>query len=398
MTSRRWNPITVIAVIWGALVIGIAAYTYAYPRMHSVYPTYAAAATRWWTGQNLYDDPGYRYSPLFAIAMTPFAALPERWGGALWKTANSLAYAAGLWAWARGVLPVRLSGAQTAALFLLALPTSLMSMHNGQANLVMVGTMLLGLSGAVVGHWNRAAGWLAFATVIKGYPLALPLLLVPLYPRQFGLRFAGGLGLCLLLPFAAQRPSMVAAQSSTWVTVLRDTVDIRPAKYRSVDQLWRIYNHPLSPKAYAALGLFAGAAILALCLLHARRTADRRDLLTRVFMLFAAWVVLCGPATEEATYAVVAPAIAWALVDAFRRPAGRGTRFLLIASLFLMGPLATDVFGSAVRIFAMEHGSLPIGALLFFAYLLAQTGRTHGEQGIRLGASPSPSTHPTTTR
>lgn len=395
---RRWEPLAAAAWIWAALVVGIAAYTYAYPRTHSVYPVYAGAAKRWWAGQNLYEDPKYRYSPLFAVAMTPFAALPERWGGALWKTANSLAYGAGLWAWARGVLPVPLSAAQTAALLLLALPTSLTSMHDGQANLVMVGAMLLGLSGAVVGRWNRAAGWLAFATVIKGYPLALPLLLVPLYPRQLGFRFAGALGLCLLLPFAAQRPSIAAAQSSTWVTVLRETVHIRPAKYRSVDQLWRIYDHPLSPQAYAALGLFAGAAVLVLCLLQARRTTAPRELLTRAFMLCAAWVILFGPTTEEATYAVIAPAIAWALVDAFRRPPGRGTRTLLIASLFLMGPLGTDTFGTAVRLFATGHGSLPLGGLLFLGYLLAWTGRTYGEGGTARGAGASPSAGPAPAR
>jgi len=397
MLNLRWKPMTVTVWIWGALVIGVAAYTYAYPRTHSVYPTYAAAAKRWWTGQNLYDDPEYRYSPLFAIAMTPFAVLPDRWGGALWKTFNSLTYAAGLWAWARGVLPVSITGAQMAAIFLLALPTSLMSMHNGQANLVMLGAMLLGLAGAVAGQWNRAAGWLAFATVIKGYPLALPLLLVPLYSRQLGPRFGAALGLSILLPFATQPPSRAAAQSRTWLTLLGDTLDIRPAKYRSIDQLWRTYGHPLSPEAYATLGLFAGATVLALCLLHARRTAEPRELLTRAFMLFAAWVILFGPTTEEATYAVIAPAIAWALVDAFRRPAGRGTRFLLIASIVLMGPLATDVFGSAVRIFATAHGSQPIGGLLFFAYLLARTGRTHHEQGTTPGASPWSSARPTTT-
>jgi hypothetical protein len=398
MLMRGWKPMTVTVWILGVLVIAIAAYTYAYPRTHSVYPTYAAAATRWWAGQNLYDEPGYRYGPLFAIAMTPFALLPEAWGGALWKTLNSLTYAAGLWAWARRVLPVSLTGSQVAALFLLALPTSLMSMHNGQANLVMVGAMLLGLAGAVAGHWIRAAGWLALATVIKGYPLALPLLLVFLYPLRFGPRFAAALGLSILLPFATRPPGIAAAQSRAWMAHLRGGLGERPARFRSIDQLWRIYGHPLSPEAYAALGLFAGAAVLALCLLHARRTTEPREVLTRAFMLFAAWVILFGPTTEEATYVVIAPAIAWALVDAFRRPAGRGTRLLLIASLLLMGPLGTDTFGTAVRLFATGHGSLPFGGLLFFTYLLAQTGRTHGERGITPGASPSPSTHPPTTR
>src|SRR5579859_6648691 len=94
-------------------------------------------------------------------------------------------------------------------------------------------------------------------------------------------------------------------------------------------------------------------------------------------MLFSVWVVLFGPATEACTYAVIAPAIAWALIDAFGRPAAWGRRAVLVASLLLMGPIATDMFGSTVRLWANHYGSQPMGGLLFLAYLVAQTLRFH---------------------
>ena len=37
-----------------------------------------------------------------------------------------------------------------------------------------------------------------------------------------------------------------------------------------------------------------------------------------------------------------------------------------------MGPLVTDLFGPTIRNFANEHGSQPVGALLFLAYLVAE--------------------------
>src|SRR5262249_30273950 len=88
-----------------------------------------------------------------------------------------------------------------------------------------------------------------------------------------------------------------------------------------------------------------------------------------------------GPATESCTYVVMAPAIAWALVDAFQRRTWTITKVWLIASLLLMGPLVTDLFGPTIRNYANEHGSQPIGALLFLGYLLSPTWRRYPESG-----------------
>ena len=62
-----------------------------------------------------------------------------------------------------------------AILSLLALPVSLHSLYIGQANLLMIGCILFGLAAIPDGRWNRASSWLAAATLIKGYPLALAL-------------------------------------------------------------------------------------------------------------------------------------------------------------------------------------------------------------------------------
>ena len=387
MPIRRWDLTAAAVSLWGAAVVAIAAHAYLYPHAHSVFPIYATAARDWWAGRALYGDPAsdYRYSPLFAVAVTPFALLPDRWGGVLWKVFNCAFYAIGLWAWGRQVLPTRLTPTGLAALFLLALPMSLMSMHNGQANLAMLGGMLLALSAVALNRWNAAAGWLALATFIKGYPLAFALLLAGCYPGPFVIRCAAALGSGLVLPFAFQSSAFAGTQTGNWLKSLHDIAATRPEKYRSIDQLWRVFHRPLSPNLYAALSVVAGGAVLGLCLLHRRRSPERRELLTRMFMLFAAWVVLFGPTTEEATYVVVAPAIAWALVDAFARPAARGIRLLLVTSLLLMGPFATDMFGSAARIFATQHGSLPLGALLFLGYLLAQAGRIRRERQVPHG-------------
>jgi hypothetical protein len=77
--SRRGGALAAGAV-WAGLVLGIAIHGFFYPRAHTVFDIYAPASRQWWAGENLYL-PGadyYRYSPLFAIAITPFT--PPAWG------------------------------------------------------------------------------------------------------------------------------------------------------------------------------------------------------------------------------------------------------------------------------------------------------------------------------
>ncbi len=376
---KGWDWLRLAACAWGGLVLGLAVFGYLYSWSHTLYTIYAPAARNWWTGQDLYTAEGtayYRYSPVFAIGMTPFALLPDSWGSALWRIVNGLAYAAGLWAWTRKILPADSSRSQVGAIFLLALPTSLHSMYNAQANLTMLGFILLGLAAAVENHWSRAAAWLALATLIKGYPLALALLLAVLYTRRFALHFGVALTSGLVLPFATQRPSVVVAQYASWLAHLRDSTTIMRERLRSLDHLFCIYGQPLSSHTCLLIQLLAGLIVLLLCLLHARGVAERRQQLTMTFLLFASWVVLFGPATETCTYVVMAPAIAWALVDVFRRPVAWSARALLVVSLLLMGPLPTDLVGRTLRDFANAHGSQAVGALLFLVYVLIQVGKS----------------------
>jgi hypothetical protein len=391
--DRRWDLAKVAVAVWVSLALGLAVFSYLYPWSHTVYNIYARACRRWWDGQDIYcaqSTEYYRYSPLFAVGMTPFALFPDSWGGALWRVFSAAVFAAGLWAWARRVVPAACTRAQTAALFLLVLPVSAQSMYNGQANVVMLGVMLLGLAAAAQQRWSRAAVWLALATLIKGYPLALALLLSAVYPRRLPLRFVAALALGLLLPFATHWPAVVLGQYENWFNHLRESTTIMRERLRSLDHLLVLYGSPISPQRFLLIELLAGLGVLGLCLLHARQTTDRLQQLTRFFQLFSVWVVLFGPATETCTYAILAPALAWALIDAFGRPVSWGRRVTLVVSLLLTGPCVTDFLGSTVRNFANEHGSQPVGALLFAGYLVARNGRSKppARRGVLTAAPP----------
>lgn len=389
MTIRPRGKLPTAAVlVWGGLLIGVAVHAARYPQSHTVYNIYGPAARHWWAGEDLYApvvkgwwEAGhwvtttdyYRYSPLFAVAVTPVAVLPDFLGNPLWKVLNSVIFAAGLWCAARRLFPDTPGRPPTAALFLLVLPVTLASLYIGQANLLVVGAVLLGLSAAAGDRWTVAAAWLAAATLVKGYPLALALLLSALYPRRFAPRFVLALAAGLLLPFLTQPPGVVSAQYASWWTHLSDSTVLMRERLRSVDQLFALCHFPLSPRAFSLLELAAGVAALGLCYLHFRRTTQARERLTWVLLVYSTWVVLFGPATESSTYAVMGPALAWSLIDAFRRPAGWAGRVVLIACLILMGPVVTDLFGATVRVWAHRYGMQATGGVVYLAYLLLGT-------------------------
>jgi hypothetical protein len=374
----RWDWATIALFTWCGLTLGLAVFGFLYPWSHTVFDIYARAGRDWWAGRDMYtghDTAYYRYSPLFALSVSPLAALTESWGNALWRIVNCLLYAAGLYAWGRRSLAQPGGYARLSQFFLLVLPLSLPSMYNSQANLFMLGSVLLGLAAAMDGHWNWAAVWLALATLVKGYPLALALILAGIYPQRFALRYLAALAGGLLLPFATQHPATVWSQYASWWNHLRDSTFIMRERLRSLDHLFSIYGYSLSPRAFLMLQLIAGAIVFTLCRYSAARSEDVRRHLSLAFLGFATWVVLFGPATESCTYVVVAPAIAWALLDSRDRPRNMLVRSLLIVSLLLMGPFTTDMVGSALRNFANEHGSQPIGALLFLICQLIRFAR-----------------------
>jgi hypothetical protein len=371
----RWDYAALTVVVWGSLVIGIAVHAFFHPATHTVYDIYAPAARSWWAGRDLYvrTSDYFRYSPLVAVAFTPFAVLPDEFGGALWKIANCLIFAAGLRAWTRRLLPRDLTSTEIAGLFLLVLPASLHSMYIGQANMMMLGAILLALAAIADGRWNWSAAWLAWATLIKGYPFALAMLLAVLYPKRFPLRFIVALALGLLLPFLAQRPSIVATQCVSWVKHLQDSTVIMHDRSRSLDYLLETCQLSLPGRAFTMAGVVTGMLVLGAVLITFREHAAETALnLHRMFAWFVTWLVLFGPAMEACTYAVMSPAIAWAIVDHWRRRGGWFRGVVLTTSLLLTGPVATDAFGSTVRRYANAHGFQPLGALFFLGYLVVE--------------------------
>lgn len=377
-SRERWEKWAV--AVWLLVLLVIAVRLLLWPhRSPGVYPIFAEAAQSWRAGVDLYYwnyQPGrldhFRYSPLVAAALSPLAYLTDRAGAVVWRFVNAGVYLAALVWWSRAVLFPPLTRRQVAVLCLLVVPLSIGSLNNGQSNPLVIGFLLAGVAAAARGRWNLAAGAVAGACLFKLYPLAVGLLLVAAYPRQFTPRFVLALAAGLALPFLLQQPGYVIAQYADWMRLLHaDDRSAWPVEvaYRDLWLLIRVYHLPINQQGYRAIQLLTAAGVALLCLAGRRAGWSQFRLLTTLFNLGVCWMILCGPATESSTYILFAPVLAWAVLDAHLRQRAIGARAVVLTAfgLCLLNDLASW-FPFVKTLHAW--GPKPLAALLVSGYVL----------------------------
>src|SRR5439155_5578365 len=95
----------------------------------------------------------------------------------LWKLLSGTAYAAALGVWVKHVVPSERWRDDLSIVFLLALPASSTSLQNGHANLLAVAAILAGFAAVARNALGSAGVWAAGATLVKGFPAAIAVML-----------------------------------------------------------------------------------------------------------------------------------------------------------------------------------------------------------------------------
>jgi hypothetical protein len=331
--SHRVLNIVVIG-LWATVLLIILVRIWLFSHSHDVFGTYADAGRKWTEAQPLYTyTRGFVYSPLVAAFFAPFSWLPISLGSVLWRLLTAAIFVGAIFWWLHAAINSQIPKASYVFVFLLILPLSLGNFNNGQVNPMIIGLLMIAILAASEKRWIVSALALGFSAYLKIYPLSVGLLLVLLYPRQLGWRLALTLILMGALTFVLQRPSYVLEQYQRWFSTRaaddrRMNIDIAPRDFTMLLQLLHIY---LSARLILMLQILAGAGTAAICIVGRVRKWSERRLLICVFTTGTCWMLLFGPATEDATYAMIAPALAIALVQAFQyeSPVGKASRLTL---------------------------------------------------------------------
>jgi len=344
---------------------------------HSVFTNYRNAGARWIRGEHLYLYPysnQFLYSPLAAAWFAPFALLPQALGGILWRLLSAIALIlgarlSGRMAWP-GTSGVRWTAWGLAAL----LPLSLSNLNNGQAGVLITAFLLFGIVFCASGQWQITAACFAIATTFKLYPLALALLLAALYPGKLSLRLALWLAGLFLLTFLLQQRSYVLTQYQEWFGQLaHDDRRLKGAygTWRDAWLLLRLARVPMTMLAWTTLQLVAGVLAAAFCVWGQRSGWNSRRCLAAAFCLASAWMTLFGPATEAATYIILAPAVIFGLITSWSSPHPVWLRTGMSCTYGLL--VAADMLNSWVHpaaYVAYVHAVQPFTALIFVGLFL----------------------------
>jgi alpha-1,2-mannosyltransferase len=311
---RLWYFVVAVCIVRGLVQ----------PTKNTCFPCYHDGGLNWAQGNDLYQSIAAtcRYSPLVHSLFALFSELPPIIGAAVWRLCESFALLAGLAWWLRSACPRAFNDHHRAGLVFMTVPLMMGNIYSGQANVLLMAALLIGVAALNDQRWSIAAAALAFSCYLKIYPIALALLLVAAFPRQLGWRFLLALAVGALLPFLEKDSDYVVRQYGRWIdNLIEDDRSDWPLVngFRDGWMLVRAVGLPVSYVAYQVFTAVAGALIGLLVIDLRRRGDDGRDFINRVFGLGCCWMVLFGPATEGHTYILLSATIAWLTVECARR-------------------------------------------------------------------------------
>jgi hypothetical protein len=398
---KQFTPRLVVAV-WLGVGFALAVRTVISPVIHSVFPLFAASADHFWNNQPLYGNykplDYFRYPPVFAVFVTPLSVLGLRAGGILWCWLNLGIYGWGVARFGLEVLPAKSwSQGRWSLYLLLALAGAIRGLWNSQSNPLAVGLLLLG-SAEVVQRRNWRAGLLlASAVSLKLTPLAAVLLLCALVGWSLAGRLAVGIAAILVIPFLCAPVGKAWRDHEEWLSHLVGSSNERWPGFRDAWTIWMVgrqawkgdgqplvHDAPVNSSYYRAIQLTAAALALAWCLKHRRNGKVEARCLAVALALGLGWLTLFGPAVEHATYAFLAPALAWAVVEPGQRVRVRLLGWVAALLVMFLG------WRQAVQLFpswTWLEASLPLGSGLFILWALLveqqDTQRTMTQRNLR---------------
>jgi hypothetical protein len=261
------------------------------------------------------------------------------------------------------------SGKEFAWLFLLILPLTLSSLNNGQANIIIIVLFLVGAGAASQSSWWTCAFCASLAVYWKIYPIAFALLLAIIFPKNLTVRiFLALIGL-FVASLLLQKPSYVLQEYASWLADLAS--DRRRAleyygRWRDFYLLLRLTGIPISTMWWNIVQATAAIIAAGICLLGTIRRWPPVTLLFGAMSLATVWMLLFGPATEAATYLLIAVPSAYLLISGWSDASQLALR--ATSTITYLGFVGADILNSWFHIkknVYLVHAIQPCLALCF---------------------------------
>ena len=368
-TRDRSRSFFAALALWFLCVIVICIRIYQRPGLHSVFAAYRNAGVAWIHQAEIYGTAGsaFLYSPLIAGLYSPFALISQGLSEVLWRFLLGVTFPLSLWYNGRTLFGF--SKSQFACAFLLILPLTLSNLNNGQANLILIVLLLVATATALQSLWWTCALCASLVVYWKIYPVVFALLLTTIFPKKLTLRISLAVVGLFIISLTLQRPPYVLREYGSWVVHLAS--DHRRAteyygKWRDFYLLLRMIGIRISIMWWNVLEVIAAVVAAAICILGSIRRWPPVALVFVAFSLAIVWMLLFGPATEAATYVLIAVPSSYLLVFGLFQTSKMTLRVTSI--LTYLGFVAADVLNSWFHIkedVYLVHAIQPCFALCF---------------------------------
>ncbi|WP_339733689.1 glycosyltransferase family 87 protein [uncultured Gimesia sp.] len=310
-------------ILWAVLWIAVSVKFVVQPERKSVYPCFADSSINWWADRSLYDnetqDTGFRYSPTFALAFSPFAILPAPVGGILWSALNIALLVFALRLLIKEIFPGDWTKFQEACFLMLSLAGCTRAIWSAQSNSLVFALAVFAMVSLKKERWWSAGFLLAAAVHIKLWPAALALLLMARFPKQLAFRFAAAGAILIIPPFLTRPLPVVLQQYQDWYALLTGPYrTLRQAGLRDAYTIAEHFGTYVDDRVYTLLQLVLAGLALLWCLRLAKITRSTETYFTGVLTTWVCWQLLAGPGTERLTFLLAAPIASWALIVSFK--------------------------------------------------------------------------------
>ncbi|MCY2955426.1 MAG: glycosyltransferase family 87 protein [Planctomycetota bacterium] len=385
----RWEDVAIVAWLVLGLALAVKLTLASDLNRQNVYlKVFAPAAEAFWARTDLYAaSSGFRYPPICAALLWPFAACGPLLGSIAWRLLNLIVLFSGLRACARAGLPARLSSHERAVVLSLVAFCGVSGVNIGQANALMLGCLLHAATLAFATRTAATSGLIGVATALKVYPFAFGMVLAVLRPRLWwGL--IGSLLVVALLPYALAPQSYVTAQYAMLVDGLRHedrTGDLKNA-YRDLRLVAISLGMSMPQIVFVALQGCGGLAIVLSALLVRRRQGEVAAFTFAVSATLC-FMLLLGPSTEKVTYQLLGVPLAWQWISARR---DRATWRLVLGGIAMLLVLI-DALPAPAREVQAQHPWLRCWSA--YATLLVALDLLHGVFFLRRSDSSSSPSH-----
>jgi hypothetical protein len=370
---QRWATMRSAAATWMLVGIAVCGKVVVSPEQHSLWPVFRHGALGWWRGsENIYLDPvlHFRYSPVFAVLLAPFAAMPWLFGNLLFDLGGLAILFFSIRRLTRLVFPNAVLSNDEPVVLLLSVPGVLRCVWSSQAHAWSAALIFLCAVALIEKRWWTASFTLALAIHLKLAPIVLGGVIAVVWPRVMSWRLPAAVGLWSLLPIGRGGPARAAEMYREWFVRLQDYSHRRWPSFRDALHIFEVLGVSVPVSAYRSIQAFAGVALLIWAWRLRRRRVNDRWLVSGVFALTIVYMLLFGPTVEFVQYPLLAPWVSGALLAAWRHPGQRLLSSMIFLSTMIGGFGAVE---EAVAVLIRSHASealITLGTLGFGMWIV----------------------------